>query len=187
MMPLFMDRDLEEIVSGCKAGSEKAYHVLFTRYYCVLLGVAMRYVKDRDEAKDILQESFIKIFKNISSYSERNSFEGWMKRIVQNTAINQYRRNLRFDNNAEAVLEKETDKEFENMISGLNAKSILALLHKLPDGYRTIINLYLIDGYSHPEIASMLGISAGTSKSQLFKARKFLKELLASDLKLFSA
>lgn len=182
-----MEKGLETIVRECKAGSEKAYKELFARYYRLLLGIAMRYIPDRDEAKDVVQDSLIKIFKNIHTYSEQNSFEGWMKRIVQNTAINQYRRNLRFDPDGDTHLEKEPDNEFETMVSALNAKSILLLLHKLPEGYRTIINLHLIDGYSHPEIASMLGISPGTSKSQLFKARKYLRELLASDLKLFSA
>ena len=175
------------IIRACKGGSHPAFRTLFDRYYQVLLGVAMRYMGDRDEAKDILQDSFIKIFTNIGSFSETNSIEGWMKRIVQNTAINRYRQRIRFDNNAEAVLEANSDDEFENLTAALNAKSILALLHKMPEGYRTVINLHLIDGYSHNEIASMLGISAGTSKSQLFKARRMLKELLATELKQFTA
>jgi RNA polymerase sigma-70 factor (ECF subfamily) len=179
-----MHEDLQEIVRGCKAGSHQAYEMLYKRFYRVLFVIALRYAASREEAEDILQDAFVKVFHNIRNYSESGSFEGWMKRIVQNTAINYYRSRLKFQHNDEAT--EQSDDSFEKIMSGLDAKNLLDLLNRLPEGYRLIINLYAIDGHSHAEIATMLGISPGTSKSQLFKAKRQLRELLANDFKAFT-
>jgi RNA polymerase sigma factor (sigma-70 family) len=126
-----------------------------------------------------LQDSFIKIFNSIDSYNEKGSFEGWMKRVVQNTAINSYRSNLKFD--LHIAISDETDigdDSFNTVFDAFSNKEILALLNQLPEGYRVIINLFCIDGYTHQQISELLGIAIGTSKSQLFKAKAYLKNLL---------
>jgi RNA polymerase sigma factor (sigma-70 family) len=176
-----MEDELGHIITGCKAGDHKSYEALYKRFYRLLLGVACRYTRSTEEAEDILQDAFIKVFHNIGSFSGKGSFEGWIRRIVQNTAINYYRSRLKFEKMSEGA-ETESDGESdESIIGGMDAKTIIALLNRMPEGYRLLINLYAIDGYTHAEIGEMLGISTGTSKSQLFKAKKYLRELLKND------
>jgi RNA polymerase sigma factor (sigma-70 family) len=176
-----MATELEKIIAGCKANDHKAFEIVYKKYYRVLLGISMRYSSTSAEAEDVLQDAFIKIFNNIGAYSEKGSFEGWLKRIVQNTAINQYRKNMRFVLSVESYQEEEEQKtDLDSIFQNFDTKHILQLLNQLPPGYRLIINLYCIDGYSHKEISGMLNITTGTSKSQLFKARNFLKELIES-------
>jgi RNA polymerase sigma factor (sigma-70 family) len=180
-----MKTELEHIISGCKAGDHSAFETLYKTYYRLLLGVALRYTRTRPEAEDILQDAFIKIFQSVSSYKNTGSFEGWMRRVVQNTAINYYRSSMRFHLYVD-VSEKEdslNDDSMEAILSALDAKDILTILNRMPEGYRMVINLFYIDGYSHREISEMLNISQGTSKSQLFKAKQYLKELLENDYK----
>ena len=179
-----MHQELGEIVAGCKAGSHKSYEALYKRFYRTLLVIAMRYTKTREEAEDILQDAFVKVFHNINTYNEKGSFEGWLKRIVQNTAINYYRSSLKFQTGDDEAMD-QGDDSFEKIMGGMDARNILTLLNNLPEGYRLLINLYAIDGHSHAEIANMLGISVGTSKSQLFKAKKHLRELLRNDYKAY--
>lgn len=155
-----------------------AFEQLYKTYYRVLLGIALRYSRGREEAEDILQDAFIKIFNNLDSFSGSGSFEGWMKRIVQNTAINHYRGTMKFDLHITIDAYHEVAEETFSDFEWMDAKQILALLNKLPEGYRMIINLYYIDGYKHREIAELLGISEGASKSQLFKAKAYLKKLI---------
>lgn len=174
-----MPTEEEKIVAGCKANDHKAFEIVYKKYYRTLLGISLRYSSNSAEAEDILQDAFIKIFNSIQSFEMKGSFEGWMKRIVQNTAINQYRKNLRF---GLYVAEEDAagDDGLDALLDNFETKDVLLLLNKLPEGYRIIINLYCIDGYSHKEIAEMLNISTGTSKSQLFKARNQLKQLIES-------
>ncbi|MDP1800226.1 MAG: sigma-70 family RNA polymerase sigma factor [Bacteroidota bacterium] len=174
-----MQIHLNDIIKGCKAKDEKAFEVLYKKYYRILLGIALRYSRDTAEAEDILQDSFIKIFNSIESFNTTGSFEGWMKRIVQNTAINSYRSNLKFDLHVAITDEIDVgDDSFTSVFESFSNKEILALLNQLPEGYRVVINLFYIDGYSHQEISELLNIGVGTSKSQLFKAKAYLKNLL---------
>lgn len=150
-----------------------------------MYGIAMRYSKSQAEAEDILQDSFIKIVNSIGAYQSEGSFEGWLKRIVQNTAINSYRSQLKFNLYVD-LSEQElllSDESPEAIFESLEAKEIILLFNRMPEGYRLILNLYCIDGYSHKEIARMMNISEGTSKSQLFKAKKYLKSLLETQSK----
>jgi RNA polymerase sigma factor (sigma-70 family) len=143
-----------------------------------MLYVCFRYCKNRQEAEDILQDGFIKVFKNISMFKFEGSFEGWMRRIMVNTAIEFLRKQKQskvFDDIEEVYVHPESSYD---ATSRLNEKEILAMVHSLPMGYRTVFNMYAIEGYSHKEIADTLGISEGTSKSQLAKAKGHLKELL---------
>jgi RNA polymerase sigma-70 factor (ECF subfamily) len=177
--------DLTELIKRCKAHEPAGFELLYKTYYRVLYGIAMRYAKSAAEAEDILQDSFIKVFNSIRNYQAEGSFEGWLKRIVQNTAINSYRSQLRFSLYVD-VSEQElllSDDSSDEIFESLEAKEIVLLLNKMPEGYRLILNLYSIDGYSHKEIAQMMNISEGTSKSQLFKAKKHLKSLLETQSK----
>jgi RNA polymerase sigma factor (sigma-70 family) len=175
-----MEIDLDRLVERCKANDHKAFEVLYKRYYRVLLGIALRYAGNLSEAEDVLQDSFIKVFHSIGSYSGKGSFEGWLKRIVQNTAINSYRSRIKFDLYVD--LSDQEDKISDDGLSAvfekLNTKDAIGLLNSMPEGYRLVINLYFIDGYSHKEIAEMLNITPGTSKSQLFKAKNYLRNLV---------
>lgn len=173
------------MIAGCKAGRHSSYEALHKRFYRILIGIALRYCASRDEAEDIVQESFIKVFQHITTYNH-GSFEGWIKRIVHNTAINHYRAGLRFNDVDENELKTSSDDSFEKIAGDLDVNAILVLLNKMPEGYRLLLNLYAIDGYSHHEIAHMLNISIGTSKSQLHKARKYLKELLKNDYQAYT-
>lgn len=174
------DTELNKLIERCKANDHKAFEVIYKKYYRVLLGIAMRYTANLHEAEDVLQDAFIKIFHSIGSYNSSGSFEGWIKRIVQNTAINSYRRNLKYDLYID-VSDQEDKLEDDSFISVFDAfetKEVIGLLNGMPEGYRLAINLYFIDGYSHKEIAEMLGVTEGTSKSQLFKAKNHLKHLI---------
>jgi RNA polymerase sigma factor (sigma-70 family) len=168
----------EQIVRGCIAGKREFQKKLYDTYSGKMLFVCMRYTKNREEAEDVMQDAFIKVFKNIHTFKFMGSFEGWVRRIMVHTAIEHIRRKKQttvFDD-IENVLhhpESETDASGK-----LSEKELLRMLTLLPDGYRTVFNLYVIEGYAHKEIATMLNINEGTSKSQLSKAKDHLKTLL---------
>ena len=137
----------------------------------------MRYCKDKSEAEDIMQEGFIKVFSNLKKFRGEGSFEGWIKRIMVNTAINHYQRNLKhyFHNQLEDIQEAigEFNDEDFHPDDNISRKKLLSLIQELPEGYRFVFNLYVFEDYSHKEIAETLNISVNTSKTQLFKARKW--------------
>jgi len=152
---------------------------LYQEYKDVLYGMARRYTKTSTDAEDVLMESFVKIFKSIDKYEGKGSFEGWMKRIVTFTAIDFYRKKEQKDLGLSENEEFEIDETIEStVVEELEAQEIILLMNELPNGYRMILNMYAIEGYSHKEIAKELGISEGTSKSQLSKARKLFATLL---------
>ena len=132
---------------------------------------------NQDDAKDALQEGFIKIFRNIKKYAFTGSFEGWLKRIIVNTSIEQIRKRKMHLNIEDINIDKPGFAN-EMQLNTIDSDKILALVQKLPSGYRTVFNMYCVDGYSHKEIAKELGVSESTSKSQLFKARKMLQNWL---------
>ncbi len=145
-----------------------------------MYAVCLRYAQDQDEAKDILQESFIKVFNNLNKFENKGSFEGWVKRIFINTSIEFYRKSQRqnivdsIDNVPDISVESST-------VSLLKAADLMKLVNRLPKGYRTVFNLFVIEGYHHEEISAMLNISENTSKSQLHKARLYLQELVLKE------
>lgn len=163
-----------EIVRGCIKKDVLAQHALFNDYASRLMTICRRYARDQPEAEDMLQEAFINIFSHISQYRSIGSFEGWLKRITVNAAI-------RVLQNRKVRFTGITDSQFElgspdtSIISDLAAEELLRLIHQLPDGYRTIFNMYALEGYSHDEIAKSLNIKTATSRSQLSKARGLLK------------
>jgi len=150
---------------------------LYDRYHRLMFGVCLRYTDNRDDAQDILQEGFIRVFKNIQKFRSEGSFEGWIRRIMVHTSIEHYRRNSRYF--MVDVKEAGDMRIDEEALSSMSRDEILALIQELPSGYRTVFNLYAIEGYSHQEVADMLSISVGTSKSQLSRAKRLLQEKLS--------
>lgn len=171
----------EKIIEGCKAGNRKAQKILFEKLKSPMFGICMRYSKTKDEAEDVLMEAFMNIFSEVGSYRGDGSFEQWARRIVVNTAINNYRKNLKhyFHSDVDNIDETQIDMD-ENfqMSEDLSAKDVIKAMQELPEGYRIVFNLYVMEGYKHKEIADMLDITVGTSKSQLSKARKIIQEKL---------
>jgi RNA polymerase sigma-70 factor (ECF subfamily) len=163
------------LFEGCRRGDRKAQENLYKTLASRMMGVCMRYAKDTFEAEDVLQMGFVKVFQKISDFRGEGSFEGWIRRIMVNTAIESYRKNLR---NLNLVDIDEVYDQPQNTfdMSGLELKDLLKLVQQLSNGYRLVFNMYVIEGYSHKEIAKLLGITEGASKSQLSRARAILKE-----------
>jgi RNA polymerase sigma-70 factor (ECF subfamily) len=168
----------KKIIEDCIRGKRYAHKKLYETYAPTMLTICMRYCKDRSEAEDIMQDGFIKVFSNLKKFRGEGSFEGWIKRIMVNTAINHYQRNLKhyFHNQLEDIQEAIGDFDDDDFHpdENITRRKLLALIQELPEGYRFVFNLYVFEDYSHKEIARALNISVNTSKTQLFKARKWL-------------
>lgn len=174
-------KDLKLLIQGCKDGSAKDQRALYARFSGMLFSIALRYTKSREDAEDVVQDSFVKIFKHINSYSRDFSFEGWMRRIVVNTAITHYRKNLKHAYHHDVDELGWTPRDIEAFRDPEFTQEELQLaISQLPDGYRMVFNMYIIEGFKHQEIADQLGIDVNTSKSQLSRARKYLQRLLAT-------
>lgn len=169
-----------QLIEDCKRRKKGAFERLYQKYSSKLLGVCFRYSKSREEAEDILQEGMIKVFQNIESFSGKGSFEGWLKRIMVNTAINNYRRNAKYiiDQEFNENLPDKTLDEEIKISDRINKEKLFECIHSLPRGYQLVFNMYAIDGLTHNEIANELKISVNTSKSQLHKARRHLRKQL---------
>ncbi len=164
----------KDIIKGCVKGETEAQGALFKKHSKMLFGVCLRYTKDHSAAEDVLHEGFIKIFLNIASYKNKGSFEGWMRRIMVNTALERYRKNFQMYPVSD-VTELESKMNTNIIVSELSAQELLVLIKDLPPAYKMVFNLYAIDGYSHKEVGEILNISIGTSKSNLSRARKILQ------------
>ncbi|MDX1907545.1 MAG: RNA polymerase sigma factor [Bacteroidia bacterium] len=172
-----MSKPYKALIQACAAQKPQAQRELYQLFAPRLFAVCCRYAASEAEAEDILQESFIKIFQKISSYEESGSLEGWLRRIVVNTAIDHLRRQKQQKNRAserEAVEIPAAD----DVIADLEAEQLILLIQQLPDGYRMVFNLYAVEGYSHAEIGKQLGITESTSRSQYTRARALLRENL---------
>ena len=164
---------LEELIVDCGKGRRQAQELLYNRYARTLFSVSLKYSRNYAEAEDNLQDAFITILGKINQYRDKGSFEGWLKRIVINTALQRYRKQDVFQIVDEGQVEDvETDMETEQ----IPLDFLLKIIQELPDRYRLVFNLYVLDGFSHKEIAEMVKISEGTSKSNLARARGILKE-----------
>lgn len=165
-----------DIIKACLKGDRKSQKILYQIYADKMFGVCLRYANDEDEAKDILQDGFIKVFLNLKQFNNNGSFEGWIRRIIVNTALERFRdKNYLFAVNMENTYEVG-EKEYDHILSELSANDLLKLIQELSPQYRTVFNLYAIEGYSHKEICQKLNIKEGTSKSNLSRAREILKE-----------
>jgi RNA polymerase sigma factor (sigma-70 family) len=167
-----------DMINGCIDGKRSSQKMLYDRFASKMLGVCMRYAKDRAEAEDMLQEGFIKVFTNIAKFKHEGSFEGWVRRIMVFTAINFFKnRTRKFQEDLDS---EGYDAPFEDsVVDKISAKEIITLIQQLPEGYRVIFNLYAVEGYTHKEIGDMMGIAVGTSKSQYSRARLAMQQLLA--------
>jgi RNA polymerase sigma-70 factor (ECF subfamily) len=166
-----------DLIEGCLQGDRKLQYELYQRFAPKMYGVCLRYAANAEEAEDILQEGFVKVYKKISSFRSEGSFEGWIRRIFVNTAIEQFRR--------KTYLQPITEREEATVEGGhlsvlddLAERDIIGLVQQLSPGYRTVFNMYVIEGYTHKEIADALNISEGTSKSQLSRAKLILQGLV---------
>lgn len=176
-MDLVYNLDENEFIQACIKQEEWAQKKLYEDHYSMMYPVCMRYAIDNDEALDILHEGFIKVFKNISKYNSGTSLKAWIRRIMVNTAIDLYRKKAR--KRTESLDTAYTVSTMApDAISEMSAKEILKALQKLSPAYRTVFNLYIIEGFSHKEVAGILKITESTSRSNLVKARKKLKEIL---------
>jgi RNA polymerase sigma-70 factor (ECF subfamily) len=164
---------LEQLIEQCKKNDVKAQGQIYKLFASKLFSVCLKYSRNNAEAEDNLQDAFVTIFKKIAQYKYKGSFEGWMKRITINTALQRYRSVGVFDIVNENQIEDESVEIDEDTIT---IDFLLRIIQELPDRYRLVFNLYALDGYSHKEIGEMLDISTGTSKSNLARARLILKE-----------
>jgi RNA polymerase sigma-70 factor (ECF subfamily) len=168
----------ETLIKNCIKGNAKAQKELFDSYAPVMLGICYRYTKSMDDAEDVLQEVFVQVFKNLKQYRSDGELGAWIRRITVNTSLNFLKRNKRY--REEMLFEESplhpTEEETPQVI--LQAKELAAIIRQLPTGYQTIFNLHAVEGYTHVEIAVMLGITEGTSRSQYARARNLLGEWL---------
>jgi len=166
--------DQNELITGCINGDTNCQKELFRLYSGKLLSVCIRYTRHRMEAEDILQDAFIKIFQNLQKFEGKGSFEGWMRRITVNTALKNYKKSS-YQKESIGLEDYQEGALDPDVLASLGEEEILNVIAELPKGYRIVFNLYVIEGFSHREIAQQLGIQESTSRSQLVKARNMLK------------
>ncbi|QLG45314.1 RNA polymerase sigma factor [Costertonia aggregata] len=169
---------LEDLIDNCKKGNRSAQEELYRKYSRILFGICLKYSRNKTEAEDNLHDSFMTIFSKIGQFKHKGSFEGWMKRITVNTVLQKYRKE-EFLNVVTDAIEDQTDVEVNDKDIDLN--TLLGYIQELPNKYRLTFNLYVMDGYTHKEISELLGTSAGTSKSNLARARLILKEKIEKE------
>jgi RNA polymerase sigma-70 factor (ECF subfamily) len=166
--------DLKQIINECASGNARAQEKLYRMFAPKMFGVCLRYAKDRSEAEDNLHDGFIKVFSNIKSFRHEGSFEGWMRKIMVNVSLGRLREKQVLYT-VEDIGEYDTAQDTNNILEQLEANELLKLIEELPPGYRAVFNLYVIEDMSHKEISETLGLSVGTSKSNLARARDILK------------
>jgi len=172
--------EIKGIIEGCVRGDKRAQDTLYKKYASLLYGICLRYAKNKMEAEDVLQEVFVKIYNNVHTYHHDGSFEGWLRRIAVNTSITHYRKNLKhaYQEDVDDLVKSKNDPiEVEDL--EFTAEEMMHCINKLPAGYKTVFNLYVIEGFMHKEIADMLEIDVNTSKSQLSRAKTYLQRELA--------
>src|SRR5256885_16675087 len=168
----------EAILQGCLINNAAAQKELYQKYNPKMLVVCYRYAHNREDAEDMLQEGFIKIFSQIHTFENRGALEGWIRRIIVNTCINNLKKNKRFNESLDLIHANTIKVREENIPSLIQAKEVVECIRMLPIGYRTVLNLYAIEGFSHKEIAGMLDIEESTSRSQYTRAKAMLEEIL---------
>lgn len=175
------DHQIEEMISRCSKNDNEAQMWVFKTYYSKLMTICLRYTDDEDDAKDILNEGYLKIFQNLSKFNHDGSFEGWLKRIMSNTAIDFIRKNHKYRNTQpiHSLPDLPDTDGYADAISVISEKELLLLIRKLPPMSRSVFNLSVFENYSHKEIAEMLGMKEGTSMWHLNNARNILKKQIA--------
>ena len=175
------NEELQHILNGCRNNDRRSQKALYNRFYGYALSVVLPYCSREAEAREVLNDAFLKVFTSIGRYDDALLFTTWLRTIVVRTAINHYHKHINdiVLHDINEGLEWSADDDF---LSKMAAEDVLALIQKLPPGYRLILNLFALEGHTHPEIAEMLGITVGTSKSNLSKARAKLKQLMTNEL-----
>ena len=167
--------DEARLVKGCLKGNHRAQKMLFDNYAPKMMGVCLRYMKKREQAEDALQDGFVKVFSKLQLYKGEGSLEGWIRRVVVNTCLDQIRKEAKFNLNVPMDDVQFMIAKDGLIIEGLNERDLLKMINEMPDGYRVVFNMFAIEGYSHKEIADKLGVSENTSKSQYSRARGYLR------------
>lgn len=168
----------KDVIQQCIAGNRASQELLYKKFSPRMFAICLRYANDKQSAEDILQEGFIKVFNNLDKFRADGSFEGWIKRIFVNTSIEYYRKSIVAKRYVEIEKVYNHQSKEESAVSKLMKKDLMSMVQRLPVGYRTVFNLYAIEGYTHREICKLLEISEGTSKSQLARARAMLQRML---------
>jgi len=168
----------EAILSGCINNDAAAQRELYNRYSPKMLAVCYRFGQNREDAEDMLQEGFIKVFMQIHTFEKRGAFEGWIRRIIVHTCINILKKNKKFNDSVDLIHATRIHNREESVPSIIQAKQVVECIRTLPMGYRTVLNLYAIEGYNHKEIAEMLDIEESTSRSQFTRAKAMLEDIL---------
>lgn len=168
----------EALIQACVSGNEKAQFQLFERFAPKMMVVCLRYSENREMAEDVLQESFVKVFKNLKKFTNEGSLEGWIRRIVVNSSLDMIRKNKKrkYDTQVENVTFLAPQNDF--IEETLMADDLMKIINQMPSGYKVVFNLFAIEGYSHKEISETLKISENTSKSQYSRARAYLRDIL---------
>ena len=173
-----------KLIQGCINGDRYFQRCLYEQYMPKMLGVCMRYTKNREEAEDVLQDGFVQVFKSLHSFKFEGSFEGWIRKIMVNCAIKHYRTKPKMYPVVALENAQVVDSGTEEIMAYLNKKELLKMVQGLPPAYRMIFNLYVFEGMKHREIAAHLGISEGTSKSNFFDAKLLLRKAVNNSLKI---
>lgn len=168
----------EAILSGCLQNDAGAQRELYTRYSPKMLSVCYRFAHNREDAEDMLQEGFIKVFSQVHTFQNKGAFEGWIRRIIVHTCINHLKKNKKFNESVDIIYANGVQVREESVPSIVQAKQIVECIRLLPLGYRTVLNLYAIEGYSHKEISGMLDVEESTSRSQYTRAKQMLEDIL---------
>lgn len=174
--------NLKKAIRAAKKGNPTAQRFLYDQYKVSLFGICLRYGRDRSEAEDIMQEGFINIFKDLHQYTSKGNLEGWMKRVMVNTALRYLRKWKKDWQHEDSQDYQDAFQSDEVIFNRLGMEELTRMIQRLPDGYKVVFNLYVIEGYSHKEIANLLGVSENTSKTQLFKAKAALRKQLEQQL-----
>ena len=180
---------IKQVIEGCLKNKRRSQEELFRLYYGKMLSVCMRYTNDKDSAEDVVQEGFIKVFENLERFNYKSSLGAWIRRIMVNTAIDKIRKNKKNpilskkDEDFKLAGENKIEIDEEKLYQEMKVQEALKAIQQLSPKYRMVFNLYVIEDYSHKEIAEMLGISEGTSKSNLSKAKNNLKKILTKNKK----
>lgn len=181
--------ELKNAIEGSVKGDSRSQELIFRTYYGKMMGVTMRYAKDENLAKDLVQESFIKVFEKVRVYNHQGSFEGWIRRIVVNTAIDHFRKKkkellvLDEDDSYDGKYGLQTEEDVDDgFYASIKPEMVIKALAQLSPAYKLVFNMYVVEGYSHKEIAEELDINIGTSKSNLAKAKQKLKKILLNNI-----
>jgi RNA polymerase sigma-70 factor (ECF subfamily) len=171
------NEQLAALIQACIKGDKNSQKALYKSFYGYAMGICLRYSMNREEATEVMNDGFLKVFTKLNKYDPSRSFKGWLRKIMINTALDNYRHNLKHYYQQDLETSPEVS-DSGNVLADMAYQEIVTMVQKLSPAYRTVFNLYVMDGYTHEEIAQMLDISTGTSKSNLFKAREHLKVLL---------